>query len=98
MLVASFGLALSEPLPGTPAEACLAVNRDLSLGARLPRTSARLKSSERLSIVAGGSFSTGGFWWLCARAPSPEVVPPALLRRLSNDSIVIYHTRPVRAM
>jgi acyl-CoA thioesterase I len=64
MLVASFELALSEQLPGTPAETCLAVNRDLSLGARLPRTSARLKSSERLSIVAVGSSSTVGLWVL----------------------------------
>ncbi len=39
MLVASFELALSEPLPGTPAETCLAVNRDLSLGARLGSSS-----------------------------------------------------------
>src|SRR5258707_1448329 len=57
MLVASFELAFSEQLPGTPAETCLAVNRDLSLGARLPRTSTRLKSGERLSIAAVGSSS-----------------------------------------
>ena len=92
MLVASFELALSEPLPGTPAETCLAVNRDLSLGARLPRTSARLKSSERLSIVAVGSSSTVGLWVLRAGATYPEVMRQELARLRSNAAIEIINS------
>jgi hypothetical protein len=73
ILVASFELALSEQFSGTPAEACLAVNRYLSLGAQLPRTAARLKSGERLLIVAIGSSSTVGLWVLRSAAyPLPR--------------------------
>ena len=87
ILIASFELALSEPLAATPAEACLAINRDLSLGARLPRTSARLKSSERLSIVAVGSSSTVGLWVLRSGATYPEVMRAELVRLRSNAAI-----------
>ena len=44
ILVASFELSPSEQFSGTPAEACLAVNRYLSLGAQLPRTAAMNRS------------------------------------------------------
>jgi hypothetical protein len=82
ILVASFELALSEQFSGTPAEACLAVNRYLSLGAQLPRTAARLKSGERLLIVAIGSSSTVGLWVLRSAATYPEVMRP-----LSRDEL-----------
>src|SRR6478735_7984518 len=87
ILIASFELALSEPLAATPAEACLAVNRDLSLGARLPRTSARLKSSERLSIVAVGSSSTVGLWVMRAGATYPEVMRQELVSLLLRANL-----------
>src|ERR1700722_20330867 len=62
VFIASFELALSEQFSGSAAESCLAVNRHLSLGAPLPRTALRLKSGERLLIVAIGSSSTVGLW------------------------------------
>jgi len=92
ILIASCELALSEQLTGTPAEACLAVNRDLSLGARLPRTSARLKSSERLSIVAIGSSSTVGLWVLRSANTYPEVMREELVRLRSNTAIEVVNS------
>ncbi|MBX9711373.1 MAG: SGNH/GDSL hydrolase family protein [Xanthobacteraceae bacterium] len=44
------------------AETCLAVNQNLSLGAKLPRTAAIFKSRKLLKIVAIGSSSTVGLW------------------------------------
>jgi len=92
ILIASCELALSEQLTGTAAEACLAVNRDLSLGARLPRTSARLKSSDRLSIVAVGSSSTVGLWVLRSGATYPEVMRQELVRLRSNAAIEVVNS------
>ena len=92
IFIASLELALSEQLTGTPAEACLAVNRDLSLGARLPRTSARLKSSERLLIVAIGSSSTVGLWVLRSAATYPEVMRAELVRLRSNAEIKVVNS------
>ena len=92
ILIASFEPALSQQLTGTPAEACLAANRNLSLGARLPRTSARLKSSERLSIVAVGSSSTVGLWVLRSAATYPEVMRAELARLRSNAAIEVVNS------
>lgn len=44
------------------AETCVSVNQNLSLGAKLPRTAAILKSRKPLKIVAIGSSSTVGLW------------------------------------
>ncbi len=68
------------------------MNRDLSLGARLPRTSARLKSSERLSIVAVGSSSTVGLWVLRSAATYPEVMRAELARLRSNAAIEVVNS------
>jgi acyl-CoA thioesterase-1 len=57
----------------SPAERCLAANQGLSLGVLLPRTAARLKSSEPLKIVAIGSSSTVGLWVLASAATYLEV-------------------------
>ena len=92
ILIASCELTLAEQLAATPAEACLAVNRDISLGARLPRTSARLKSSERLSIVAVGSSSTVGLWVLRSGATYPEVMRQELARLRSNAAIEVINS------
>ena len=55
MLGGSSGEGLSQSSDvALAAETCLAVNSDLSLGARLLRTAKRLKSGEPLKIVAIG--------------------------------------------
>jgi lysophospholipase L1-like esterase len=92
ILVASFEPGLSEQVTGAPAEACLAANRDLSLGARLPRTSARLKSGEPLLIVAIGSSSTVGLWVLQSSATYPEVMRQELVRLRSNARIEVVNS------
>lgn len=56
------------------AEACLAANRSLSLGAPLPRTTARLNAGEPVRIIAIGSSSTTGLWMLSPSATYPEVM------------------------
>jgi len=58
------------------ADVCLMANRNLSLGAPLPRTQARLKSGV-LKVVAVGSSSTTGLWV----AFSPEATYPQVMRR-----------------
>jgi hypothetical protein len=60
--------------PIKPSDACLAVNRNLSLGASLPRTTARLKAGDPLRVVAVGSSSTSGLWVLSSAATYPEVM------------------------
>jgi acyl-CoA thioesterase-1 len=92
LLIASFELALSEQVTATPAETCLAANRDLSLGALLPRTSARLKSSERLLIVTIGSSSTVGLWVLRSAATYPEVMREELVRLRSKAEIKVVNS------
>jgi lysophospholipase L1-like esterase len=91
IFVASFELALSEQ---SPAETCLAVSRNLSLGARLPRTSAKLKSGEPLLIVAIGSSSTVGLWVAALRptATYPEVMRHELARLRSNAEIKVVNS------
>jgi acyl-CoA thioesterase-1 len=92
IFIASFEPGLSEQFTGTPVEACLAANRDLSLGAQLPRTSARLKSGERLLIVAIGSSSTVGLWVLQSSATYPEVMRQELVRLRSNARIEVVNS------
>jgi acyl-CoA thioesterase I len=70
-------LALIGPsgaLAQSAVELCLAANRDLSLGTRLPRTSARLKAGAPMMIVAVGSSSTTGLWVLSSSATYPGVL------------------------
>jgi acyl-CoA thioesterase I len=66
--------ALAQAPAQSAAEICLAANQDLSLGARLPRTAARLKAGGPLRIVAIGSSSTLGFGVLSADATYPGVM------------------------
>jgi acyl-CoA thioesterase I len=68
------------PARPSDAEACLAANRSLSLGAPLPRTTARLKAGDLLRIVAVGSSSTTGLWVLSSDATYPEVMRRKLAR------------------
>jgi acyl-CoA thioesterase I len=74
------------------AETCLAANSNLSLGAQLPRTEARLKSGEPLKVVAIGSSSTVGLWVLSSAATYPEVMRRELLRLQSNARIDVVNS------
>ena len=74
------------------ADRCLAANQGLSLGVLLPRTAARLKSSEPLKIVAIGSSSTVGLWVLASAATYPEVMRRELLRLRSNATISVINS------
>jgi acyl-CoA thioesterase I len=76
----------------SPAEKCLAANQSLSLGVALPRTAARLKSSEPVKIVAIGSSSTVGLWVLESAATYPEVMRRELLRLRSNATISVINS------
>lgn len=57
--IAAHDVARAEP---SAAEACLAVNQQLSQDATLPRTAAALQGGSPLKIVAMGSSSTLGLW------------------------------------
>ena len=74
------------------AERCLSANFNVSLGAQLPRTAARLKSGEPLKIVAIGSSSTVGLWVLRSAATYPEVMRRELSRLRSNATIEVINS------
>jgi acyl-CoA thioesterase I len=74
------------------AERCLAANLDVSLGAQLSRTAARLKSGEPLKIVAIGSSSTVGLWVLRSAATYPEVMRRELSRLRSNAKVNVINS------
>jgi lysophospholipase L1-like esterase len=73
-------LLAQAPASLSPAEVCLAANRDLSLGAPLPRSAGRLKSGGPFRVVAIGSSSTTGLWVLDLSATYPEVLRRELMR------------------
>jgi lysophospholipase L1-like esterase len=79
--MAAAGASPAQTPAGLPdAEVCLAANRSLSLGAPLPRTTARLNAGEMVRIVAIGSSSTTGLWVLTPSATYPEVMRRELAR------------------
>jgi acyl-CoA thioesterase-1 len=86
------GARAQAPAEMSTAETCLAANSNLSLGAGLPRTQARLKSGEPLKIVAIGSSSTVGLWVLSSAATYPEVMRRELLRLRSNARIDVVNS------
>lgn len=93
MLAGTCDGALSQARgAASPAERCLAASPGLSLGVPLPRTAARLKSSEPLKIVAIGSSSTVGLWVLAAAATYPEVMRRELLKLRSNATISVINS------
>jgi acyl-CoA thioesterase-1 len=71
------------------AESCLAANRGISLGSRLPRTATRLKAGGPLKIVAVGSSSTTGLWMLTAAATYPDVLRRELGRLQPNAQVAV---------
>jgi len=95
-IAAALVSAASDPAPGqartapSAAEICLAANRDLSLGVRLPRTRARLNAGGPLRVVAIGSSSTVGFGVFNSAATYPEVMRRELaaLRRDTKIEVV----------
>ena len=96
-LAAALLVAGSEDIlaqaPSVPeAEACLAANRSLSLGAPLPRTMARLNAGEPVRIVAIGSSSTNGLWMLSPSATYPEVMRRELARLRPTARIEIINS------
>ena len=93
MLIGLSGSASSQAQDEiSSAERCLAANLDVSLGAQLPRTAARLKSGEPLTIVAIGSSSTVGLWVVRSAATYPDVMRRELLRLRSNATIKVINS------
>jgi acyl-CoA thioesterase-1 len=81
LAVVSAGSAAAQtPARPSDAEVCLAANQTLSLGAALPRATARLKAGATLRIVAIGSSSTTGLWVVNRDATYPEVMRRELVR------------------
>ena len=76
----------------SPAETCLAANSNISLGIRLPRTEAKLKSGVPLKIVAIGSSSTVGLWVLSAAATYPAVMRQELVRLIPDVRIELINS------
>ena len=68
------------PADLSAADACLAANQNLSVGARLPRSAARLKAGGPFRMVAIGSSSTTGLWALDSAATYPQVMRRELMR------------------
>jgi acyl-CoA thioesterase I len=89
VIAAPQGALAQVPARPSDAEACLAANRSLSLGAPLPRTTARLKAGDLLRIVAVGSSSTTGLWVLSSDATYPEVMRRELARLRPRTRIEI---------
>src|SRR5262249_58014345 len=75
------GAAAQTPAKPSDAEACLDANQSLSLGASLPRTTARLSAAATLPIVAIGSSSTTGLWVATRAGTYPEVMRREVPRR-----------------
>jgi acyl-CoA thioesterase I len=93
LLIGLSGVAPSQAQEGSSsAERCLSANINVSLGAQLPRTAARLKSGEPLKIVAIGSSSTVGLWVLRSAATYPEVMRRELSRLRSNATIKVINS------
>lgn len=85
--------SFAEPAPArSGAEACLAANQNLTLGAPLPRISARFKAGASIKVVAMGSSSTVGLWVMSAGATYPEVMRRELMRLRPNSQIEIINS------
>ena len=76
----------------TPAEICLEVNRDLSLGVPLSRTAAQLESGALLKGVAIGSSSTSGLWVLKRAATYPKILQHELMRLRPGSPVEIVNS------
>lgn len=75
-----------------PAEICLRANRDLSLGAPLPRVAARFRSGDPVTVVAIGSSSTVGLWVLKRDRTFPGVTRRELARLRPNSRLAVVNS------
>jgi acyl-CoA thioesterase I len=85
-------LAQGQTGSGSPAAACLAYQKGLSLGASLGRTKAKLQSGEMLKVVALGSSSTTGFGVLSSTGAFPEVMKQELIRLRPSAKIELINS------
>ena len=85
-------IPINAALAETPAEICLAANKELSLGVSLPRTAARLDAGALLKGVAVGSSSTSGLWMLNANATYPQIMQRELMRLRPDTPIEIVNS------
>lgn len=75
MVCMIFMLSVSPPASAdSAAQTCLSVNRDLSLGTRLPRLADRIDAGGPVRIVAIGSSSTVGLWMVRPSLTYPQVM------------------------
>jgi acyl-CoA thioesterase I len=65
---------------GSPSGACLAFKSELSLGAALAHTEAKLQPGQTLTVVALGSSSTTGFGTFGSGGAFPDMKKQELLR------------------
>src|SRR5262249_8735152 len=86
------GAAAQTPAKPSDAEACLAANESLSLGASLPRTIARLHAAATLRIVAIGSSSTPRLLGVTRAAAHPEVMRRELARLWPSARIEVVNS------
>lgn len=71
----TFMLSVTPPAGAdSAAQTCLSVNRDLTLGTRLPRVAARIDAGGPVRIVAIGSSSTVGLWMVRPSLTYPQVM------------------------
>jgi len=76
----------------SPAEFCLAVNQNLSLEAKLPRTAARVRSGGPVRIVAVGSSSTVGLWMRDSSKTYPQVMKRELERLWPGTQVEVVNS------
>jgi acyl-CoA thioesterase-1 len=80
------------PSADSPAEFCLLTNKNLKLGASLPRTAARFRAGAPLKVVAIGSSSTTGLWMFDAAATYPQVMRRELERLHPNSRVEVVNS------
>jgi len=81
IFLACRSLSYAQNSPGLdPSDACLAFKKGLSLGVPLVNVKAKLRTGQRLTIVALGSSSTTGFGTFRSDAAFPSVMREELLR------------------
>ena len=88
LMAACEGSLAQAPIRPSDAEICLAANQNLTLNASLPRTAARLKTGDRVRIIAIGSSSTSGLWVLSSAA-YPEVMRRKLATLRPNSRVEV---------
>jgi acyl-CoA thioesterase I len=86
------GFAQGQTGSGSPAAACLAFKKGLSLGASLARTKTKLQSGGTLTVVALGSSSTTGFGMLSSGSAFPDIMRQEMLRLRPSAKIELINS------